>query len=459
MSSLLSILDVARDGMTASSSALDVTGQNVSNASTPGYTRRVAQLETVPSNGAFGSVRVAGIGRTFDRFAEGRFTVEGGKHGAASARSAALGDAEAILAPSGSPGISDRLSAFYASMSKLGQNPVDPSTRASALGAAQDLAGSVSATATALADSRAGLYTKAQALAGDINTRLTHIADLNHQIAAAHAAGETPADLMDQRDTLVREVGERVGAQALDQPSGAVTVLSSGTALVDGDNAASIVVGTDANGALTVSLVHPGGATDDITANVTTGELGGIREARDVDLAKAQQQLDQFAFDFAGSVNAVHTTGYGLDGQTGRPLFTPPTGVAGAARALTVAAVVLQNPNAIATASSAADIPGGNDIAVAIAQLSEQPLGGAPTPSQAIASVAATLGSAKQGSDAELALREGTMAQAQSLRENASGVSLDEEMVNLTKFQRAFEASTKVLATVNELLDSLVKGF
>lgn len=459
MPSLFSLLDVARDGILAQSTALDVTGQNVSNAGTAGYTRRVANLETTTTNGAWGSVHVASIGRIFDRFAERRAVAEMGLKGAATSRSASLAEAESILAPSGVPSIADQMATFYASMSTLAANPGDISTRNQALGDAQSVAQSISGTAAQLSAARTGLLGRAQDVAAEVNQRLGRIADLNRQIATAKGQGENPADLMDQRDAMVRDVGERVGAQAIEQPNGMITLLSSGTALVDGDRAATLSVAPDANGDLAIHVVRPSGATDDITQNVTSGTLGGLREARDVDLANTATALDQLAYDLTSTVNAVHTSGFGLDGATGRPLFKPLAGPTGAARAMAVDPSVLGNPKALAAASSAAGLPGDNSAALALSQLATAPLGTASSPAQAFAAVAAGLGTAKQAAEAEVTLRTATLTQATSLRDSASGVSLDEEMVNLTKFQRAFEASTKVLSVVNELLGDLVKGF
>jgi flagellar hook-associated protein 1 FlgK len=459
MPSLFSLLDVARDGILAQSTALDVTGQNVSNAGTAGYTRRVANLETTTTNGAWGSVRVASIGRTFDRFAERRAVAEMGLKGAATSRSDALAEAESILAPSGVPSIGDQMATFYASMSTLAQNPGDISTRTQAIGDASALAQSISSTASQLSAARTSLLGRAQDVAGEVNERLGRIADLNRQISTAKGQGENPADLMDQRDAMVRAVGERIGAQAIEQPNGMVTLLSSGTALVDGDRAATLSVAPDANGNLSIQVVRPSGATDDITQNVTSGTLGGLREARDVDLAKTAAGLDKLAYDFTSTVNAVHTTGFGLDGVSGRPLFQPAAGPTGAARAMAVDPSILADPKALAASSTAAGLPGDNGAALAISQLATAPLGTSASPAQAFAAVAAGLGSAKQSAEAEVTLRTATLTQATSLRDSASGVSLDEEMVNLTKFQRAFEASTRVLSTVNELLGDLVKGF
>lgn len=455
---LFALLDVARDGMTAQATALNITGQNVSNASNPNYARRAALLETVASPGAFGSVRVAGITRTVDRFAETRAVAEGGLYGGAFARSGALAETEAILAPPGAKSIADRLSAFFSAFSALAQNPGDPSVRASTLAATQDLTQSISTTASQLGDQRASLLQSARDVAGDVNEKLSKIADLNRQIMEAKGLGNSPADMMDQRDQLVREVGERVGAQALEQADGSITLLSSGAALVEGQRASRLSIDTDTTGALAVKLVRPTGQIDDVTANVTVGSLAGIKEARDVDLPGTLRALDQMAFDLATTVNAAHSAGYGIDGGTGRDLFTAPTAVAGAARAMSVSAAVLANPKAIATAATAGSVPGGNDVALAISQLAEKPLSGAPTPGQAFAKVGAIVGNAKQAADSEVTLRDATRTQAINRRESASGVSVDEEMVNLSKFQQAYQASLKVLQTVNELLDGLVRG-
>src|SRR5579864_3224682 len=126
MSSLLSVLDVAGAGLLAQTAGIDVTGQNISNVNTPGYAKRTVDLETTPSNGAFGSVTAGSIQRSFDQFAAASADAEAGKENAAEARSAALTDAEAVLAPSGAPTIGDQTTAFFSSMTTLAQSPSDP---------------------------------------------------------------------------------------------------------------------------------------------------------------------------------------------------------------------------------------------------------------------------------------------------------------------------------------------
>jgi flagellar hook-associated protein 1 FlgK len=440
--------------MGVQAAGIDIAGQNVANVNTPGYARRVAQLETLPGMG----VALAGIGRSLDRFAAARVITETGLQGAATARAGALANLETILAPSQGQTIGDQTSSMFAAMNALSQSPADATSRNVVLASAQQLAGNVSSTAASLLTERAALLARGQDTAGEINQKLTNIGKLNQQIADATAISADSNSLRDQRDTLVRDVGTRIDVTAIEDGTGAVTLLSSGSTLLEGNHVSSVDVSLGTTGDLAIKFRHPGGAVDDVTTKVVGGALGGIREARDVDAPKIMAQLDQYAYDLSTSVNAVHSAGYGLDGQTGRPLFKPPATVAGAAYAMAVDVSVAGNPDAIGAAKSAADIPGGNDNALAIAMLGEAPQGGSSTPEQAFVAILGGLGTTKATADSDVKLRDNTVAQADNLRESSAGVSVDDEMINLTRYQKSFEASMRVISTISGLLDDLIKG-
>lgn len=458
MASILSILGVARDAMLAQTAGLDVTGQNIANVSTPGYVRRRAILEARSNRGGpEGGVYFRGIQRTFDRFAQARVVSESGLRGAARARAGALSALQSIVAPDGGPNIGDRVNALFGAFNQLALKPDDPTARAAVLAKADDLAAAFHDTAAQLGNAKGELFQSAVATGGEINERLTEIAELNQKIGEATAQGDPAADLRDQRDKLIGEVGDRMQVQAVEDASGKMTLLSSGSVLVEGDQASSVQVGLAQSGALQISIARPGGAVVDVTAKVTSGTLGGLREARDVDLPALQQNLDQLAYDLAGAVNGVHAAGVGLDGVGGRPLFAPPAAVQGAAYGFAVDPSVAGQPSHLAAAKTAANLPGGNDVALQLAQLAGQPLGAGGTPSERFASLCGELGAEQLGAEQDLALRDGTVAQAEALRDSASGVSLDEEMVELTRYQRAFEASMKVLRTADELLAGLIR--
>jgi len=460
MSSLFSLLGVARDGMQAQSSGVSVTGQNIANVNTPGYVRRGVLLSARPfGRDSNGGVSVNGISRTFSRFAHGRVVEEHGRRGAASARASALSTTEAAIAPS-SGTISDRVNSFFQSLDTLSGAPSDTSARLAVLQRAGALAQQVSTTASDLAAQRDGLFDQARGVAGEVNERLARIATLNRSIAEATSLGDAGADLRDQRDQLVQEVGDRLGARAVEDASGQVTLFSAGTVLVEGGNASSVSVTLDPANNLRLQVQQPGGATTDATAAMTQGTLGGLREARDVDVPSVQAALDRFAFDLSTAVNTAHASGFGLDGVTGRNLFSAPAVAAGAARAMALNPALAGQPDRVGAAGAATDLPGGNTVALQLAGLSSRALAGGTTPpAERFGAVASDLGVRLQAANAEEQLRDETVQQAETLRESASGVSLDEEMVNLSKFQRAFEASTRVLRVADELLDTLMKSF
>ncbi len=457
MSALTSLLNVMGESLMAQQEALSVTGQNVANVSTPGYVRRSAEIQSqavMPGND--GGVDVAGIQRSFDAFTFAQVTQQHGLKGAADSRSGALSQAQTTLAPQGGGGVSDQLSAFFSSLTALSANPSDPSARAAVLSQATQLSQSISTTASDLAQQREQMFTQAQGVATQINSDLSQIAKLNASIAQAQAGGDQAPDLRDRRDQLTTDLADQMGATVVANPSGSETILAGGAALVTGNQASSVTVNVDASGALQISATSPGGASNDITSGITQGALGGLREARDTDIAGAASQLDQFAYNLANAVNTVHASGYGLDGNTGRPLFAPPAQVAGAAANFAVDSSMVGHPEFVAAAANAQDVPGGNDAAIALSQLASAPLGSAATPAAGFATIAAQLGTAAAAATTEASTRADTVTQAENLNSSMSGVSLSQEMTNLTQFQQAFQASTQVLHIIDGLMQTVL---
>jgi flagellar hook-associated protein 1 FlgK len=457
VSTLVGLLDTMSSALSAQQAGLDVTGQNVANVNTPGYVQRRAVLEDRPvMPGDTGGVNVAGITRSYNAFTYGQMIQQQGYKSAADARSQSLTAAQAILTPGGGGDIGGQLTAFFSSLSALTANPGDPSARQAVLSNATQLATSISTTSSGLAQQQQAILSEAQGVAGEVNGDLTQIADLNEKIQQAQAMGDQAPDLRDKRDTLVTDVAAKMGASVVADPSGSITLFAGGTALVVGNQALSVSVTQSASGGMAFAANGPHGQTTDITSGVNDGELGGLREARDVDIAKSVSQLDQFAYNFANAINAVHQTGYGLDGVTGRNLFVAPSQVAGAAARFGVDPSVAGKPSAIAAASTAAGLPGANDAAIALSQLAQSVLASGSPPSQTVANIGAQLGSALAGATSDAATRADTLTQAQNLNSSESGVNLNEETVKMAQFQQAFQASTKVLQITAGLMSDLL---
>ncbi|HEX4478151.1 MAG TPA: flagellar basal body rod C-terminal domain-containing protein, partial [Polyangiaceae bacterium] len=202
------------------------------------------------------------------------------------------------------------------------------------------------------------------------------------------------------------------------------------------------------------------GSSTDITSYVTGGKLAGLKQARDTDLTQVGQELDQFAYDVATAVNTQHAAGAGLDGVSGRNLFAIGASATDAARTIAVDPSVAGQPNNIAASSSSASLPGGSDNAVALAALANQSFagGGTRTASEAYSDVLGDVAQRKANSANAVSLRGDVDAQVKTMQQSQSGVSLDEEMVNLTSYQRAYEAATKVLTTADQLLGELMSS-
>ncbi len=452
MGNLFSLLAVARDGIFVNQGGLDVTGQNIAGAASPGYVRRTPQIQSLPS----GSVGVTAIVRNFDRFTYSHWAEQNSFLQSAQTRASALGDVEAVVSPS-QDNLSDRADALIAAFHQLAVHPDDVSIRSTLLGRATSLANGISAVANTLDSFRSELYTQAHDVTNGVNALLTQLNGLDRGIVQATARGEDSSALRDRRDQTMSAIIERVGGTAVEGVDGNVTLFAMGSVLYQGGVAAQLSVQIATDGKLSISADRAGNVVD-VTQGVNAGSLAGVMQARDTDVPSASAELDSFAYDLSNMINGIHEAGVGLDGVGGRPLFVPPTDIAGAAHAMQLNPDMLDHPETVAASSSAADLPGGNDIALLLAGVSQTKLAGGGTYAERYAKLANNVGLARNAADGETKTREDTVTTALALRESASGVSSDEETVRLQQFQRGFEASMKVLKTVSDLFDALMQA-
>jgi flagellar hook-associated protein 1 FlgK len=457
---LTDILTTARDSMQTQQYGLSVTGQNVANVNTPGYARREALIETQAFGGrSYGSVKASGLRQAVDEFTERRFFSTTALSAAANQRNDDLSQVESVFNETDGAGITTSMSKLFASFSALASNPTDTTTRSTVLEQARDFAATIQGAADDLSTFQADQLSKAKTVASQVNQKAAKIAQLNTQIQSAVAQGQDAADLKDQRTSLVTDLSGLVDVRTLMDDKGNLTIQSSGTTLVEGQFARSLDVSLTSDGKMQILAKRPGDATgSDVTAFVTGGKLAGIRDARDVDGAALGKQLDQLAYDVAHAVNGTQSTGYGADGSTGQNLFNVSSTVAGAARSLSLDAGIDGHPEKVAASSSPAGLPGNADNAIALGQLADAKIanGGTRTAIEAYSDIVGDIGLRKQNAQSDADTRDGILAQVKTMRESASGVNLDEEMVNLTKFQRAYEASAKVLSTADQLLADLM---
>lgn len=459
MAGLTQLLNVARDALTAQSYGLNVTGQNIANASTPGYARRVAQLQTQNlGTQSGGGVVAAGLKRVTDDFIERREFQATGTSSAATSRDQTLTSIEALFNDGSGTGLGSSLNDLFSSFSALAANPNDSTTRVSVLAAAGAFADRANATGNAVSQMQIDLKQQAQDTIAQVNQRAQEIAKLDMQIAQASMQGDDASDLKDQRTQKILNISGLINTHTFTDGSGNTVVQVAGATIVDGQRAGSLSLDLHPDGSLKLLVNQSGGGGSEITQFLTGGTLGGIKEARDVDLFDVSSKLDQFVFDVAKGVNAQHTLGVGADGGTGRNLFDVGVTSTHAARDVRVSVDVFDHPDRIAAASNVFSVPGGSDNAQALSKLFDVPMAtlNTRTAAQAYGDLVGNVGTRRANSQRDLETQTAVLKQVTAMHQSQSGVSLDEEMVNLTKFQNAYQAASKMIGVADQLLQTLL---
>jgi flagellar hook-associated protein 1 FlgK len=460
VSTLFGLLHVGQKGMHAHSYAVGVTAQNIQNANTEGYTRRDVRLSpTAPPPPYGGGVEVDGARRIRDDFLEKRVLGATSQLGAAEGRRDAVRILDFALQDSAS-GLGMALDDFEAAIGEWQASPAERSTRLQLLSTVERLGAAFSGAATRLEQARADIDDQIESTIADMNVDLAQIAELGRQIARyENSTGEEAADLRDQRDQMLRDLSEDVPIVLVEDEVGLNVLLAGGVDLVSSDGqAATLKTDIDPVTGNVQILRTQAGMDVDVTSKIDEGKLGGQIEARDRDLAGSVAALDQLAYDLANAYNDVHTTGFGLDGVTGRNLFEPPAAVAGAASSLALAAELVDQPDRLAGATDASLVDGDNRNILALSGLADTRFaaGGTRTAQEALADVMVSGGVAVRSAELDVEVATGVEAQLEALRSSVSGVSTDEEVINLDKFQRGYQASLRVVSVADQMLQELL---
>jgi len=452
MSSLIGLLHLGGNAILAQNAGVAVTGNNISNVNSEGYSRQNINLESELAAPLVGGVRANGSSRAEDNLLAGRERQAEGAVGKSTSQAAALGTLQDDLMQ---PSVISALGQLFSSLSRLSGAPSDPELRASIVADADSVTKAFNSAGAAITRAR----TDSDLRLSDNASAATQLAQ---QIAAANKALATSSDptIADRRDLAAKKLSELVGGAARVDPDGQMRFVASGGAvIVDGDRAASIQTTPDStnDGHFKVQVVD-GANVQDITATLDGGKMGGELAARDGTAKTAGTALDQLAYDFATQMNAVHRANAGVDGVSNRDFFTAPAAVKGAASAMSVSATLLATSDELATASVGAG-PGSSAGVLALSALKDQPLasGGTRTfVNEGIHSVGAVGSDAKVATDTA-ALETNRQQVLAAARDSVSGVSTQEEMTRLSAFQHASEAATQFVATVNNMLSDLIQ--
>ena len=467
MGTLLGSLYTGIKGLYAAQMGLAVTGNNIANVNTPGYSRQRAVLADsfsvqIPAGSIGTGVDVQKILAVRDRYVEYRLIEQAPEKSRDETLASGLSNIDAMFNETQHPGIQSALTALFSAYSSLASQPESLAQRNDVLTKGQQL--------TALFRSRYSNLTEVQ-LSSDravsstvdqINALSSQIAKLNQKVVEAESGSSgiaTANDLRDNRDELVRQLSNLVNISTTETESGAVTIGVAGGRL--------LVAGSNSN-QLTVSSQPPYGykdvfyGTTDITSDVTGGELAGHLQVRDTYVPAYKNDLDTLAAQITTDVNALHVNGYGMNNLIGYNFFTPwaGPGVTGAATAFSVDPAIAADVNRIAT-STAINQPGNNDLATDIADLATalNLSGGTASYSNYYANLTFKVGSNASTAGDNETTEAAILTQLQNQRDSISGVSLDEEAAAMIQFQRGYQASAQFMKVIDDLTAYIISTF
>ena len=451
---LLESLNIGRKALGAASAGINVVSNNVANVNTAGYSRRSLTTSTsdpVEQQGVFfgQGVDISGIVRAHDRYLGMRLVDAVGLKARANTAEESLRLTESYFNDTSNTGLVEVYGAFYDTMSQLSTDPSDLSLRTVAVNAAESLSNTVVHIAEGLQQSINDFDSNFNSTFAQVNTLITQIAQLNAAIGRqGDSQGNT--DLLDKRDQLIRELAALTGATAQLEADGQATVFIGGHAAVSGAAARSLSLVTAVGAAPTVSLSADGGSID-VTSDLG-GNLGGVLDARSYTQGYLSR-LDDFAFTFTTSLNAINLAGFDGTGAAGGNLFVPPAALAGAASTMAVDPLLSANANLLALAGVAAGGAGDDtNLQSFLSFESTAAFTGGLTGLQFISSMVSDVGSDMAATSADSEAQDAQVQDFDAMRLSISGVDNDEEALKLIEFQSAYRAAAKVVTATDEML-------
>jgi flagellar hook-associated protein 1 FlgK len=558
MTDIYSVLNLAGKALLIQQKAINVTGNNIANVNTPGYSRQKLKLQTSsPLESAVGlmgsGVEAIGIERVYNRFLGIQINAECETLGRWETQKDSLEIVEALFAENADFGLSRSLNDFWTAWQDLSNDAPNFNERMVLQAKGSLLASSFNRISADLQKAQEGIDLSIEDAVGDINQLSQEIADLNEKIMESEAAGHMANDYRDQRDLALRELAELIDINSFEDASGRVAVsVGAGQPLVESNSYRLLATHVNASGFKDIDWIDVDGAPQNITASMSNGKMKGWLESRDAIIDDYLSRLDDLAGTLMREINIKHASGFGLDESTGHNFFTggvfgamnsssgslsitgettlagsinitlvgggmagselvttdPATGditvaiedgvstgaqIAAALQAhadinsvvatapgtawtlgagsdavsiggrhaaaeIQVNPAIVNNLDLIAAASTRAGVPGDNSNAIAIANLQYAKTMNSNSLSfdDYYHSLVSEVGSRTQNTTAYYRHQSNMVVQMENRREAISGVSLDEEMINLVKFQNAYDAAAKLISTTDELLQTVL---
>lgn len=470
MLGLFGALRLGTRALAAQRQGVEVAGHNLANVNNTAYARqRVSIQSTASSDGLtdpVGSgVEVVAIRQIRDRILDGQVIAEGGVSGSLEAQQRALKTAQSLLGQSidrgntgaggtsaadgvgGGQQLAAGLADFFNSFASLAAQPASIPEREITLRRAAALAAQFPALDNRLSILGRQLDESLDTDLKSANALLSDIARLNGQISRTEVvSGGSANDLRDQRLAKLESLSGVIGFDSIEASDGSLAIVVGGVSLVTSDvreKTLETFTNTDGN-----RMIRASGTTDALA--ITSGRVHGTLDARDGGLKDLRSGINDLAKSLIDEVNSVHSAGFALDGTTGRAFF-----LGSSAADIRVNQALLDNPTSLQVSGSAT-ARGDNRVAQALSQLGNRPIAAldGQTLGNAYNRIVGRLGEDLASVNQQLADQKVVAELLKGQRDSVSGVSIDEEMADLTRFQRGYQASAKLINTIDELMDT-----
>ncbi|MFW7377889.1 MAG: flagellar hook-associated protein FlgK [Oligoflexus sp.] len=470
MAGLFHTLNIGSESLFASRQGVDTAGHNIANAHTEGYSRQRVNLEqrepsarrgVIIGNGVF----VKNINRAHDQFLERQINQVNQDFGKSESKYDAMKPIEEIYSPELNSSVSDEINNFFNSMQDLANFPEEMTVRSSVRENAQNLVNSFHRNDRSLKNYREDLNQRVSGEVGNANTLINEIARLNIAIRSMNTPGDKEAsDLLDQQDLLLRKLTEVMDINYYRSEMGMVVVRGpQETLLVEKGFAANLSLKLNTSNSNMYDILVDNGASHNptvVTHANRRGRLAGLIEVRDEVIPGLVAKNNEMAYEFANRFNEIHRNGYGLQSfkeSLGRDFFEVSSDQSLAAETIQVHSLVNEDLNSISVASTPF-APGDNVIANELLRLKERPVmsNGDESFNDFYANYVGVFGLELVRAEHTKKANTTLIDDLRGRREAVAGVSMDEEAMNLLKWQANFTASSKVITTIDEMLETVL---
>ncbi|NHC42275.1 flagellar hook-associated protein FlgK [Bacillus sp. MM2020_1] len=475
MTSTFHSLEVGKRGLAAQQAALSTTGHNIANANTTGYTRQRAEMQATKPVSIPGlqiqlgtGVEVNKIVRLREDYLDVQLRNENKNLGYWEAKSDTLTKVEELLNEPSDDGLTFTMDEFWKGWEELAKNPDSAAARAVVRQKGVAVTETLKHISESLDQMQDDLKLVISTKTNEVNSIAAQIGSLNDQISRLVPNNYEPNDLYDQRDVLIDQLSKLVEVKVSppNKDTGVVDISVGGVTLVSGKNTNKLTVDTS-NGMVDPANIKIG----DTQVTLTSGELLGRIESYGIlgggsksTIPSMKDKINNLAMTFANAVNTIHQSGMNLDNINGVPTTKVPFFVGTSANDLAVNPDIMNSLNLIAAAkeeSTGQSSTGNGNNAQAIANIKFTSLlfpGTNSTADDYYRNIIGQLGIDSQEAQRMQSNSEVIIQQVENRRQSVSGVSLDEEMANMIKFQQAYNASARMVTVMDQCLDKIING-